>query len=212
MKRTWCKYNSCSLEKLEFELELLNKLWTNLEKNWAQPKDIEDVYRIYPLLDTTAILTRKIVTSNSKKDKKYKIEVIIPTNDKTIDTKNYVYPDEYKFFNGEKKEEFLADIVSVFMHGSEYTYMDTRKKIDTVNDFKIYIFVKTDILCQSCAEANLENPKTNKPNYKKTTQFIRYDDCTCGIYINIRSYINSILELIKDKKIKRSFEKQNSPL
>ena len=198
--RTWCKYGNCSLEKLEFELRILNKIWTNLEKNWEQPKDMEDVYRIYPLLDTTAALTRKMVTAcNGKKDEKYKVEVIEPSNKKNVDTANYLYPDEHKFFNGNKKEHLLADIVSTFLHGSDYVYMDTRKKLDDNSDFNIYIYVKTDILCQSCAEVNLENPKKNTKNFRKSIGLIRYDDCTCGQYINVRSYINSILELINDK-------------
>ena len=72
-KRTWCKYGSCSLEKLESESELLNKVWTKLENNWAEPKDIEDVYRVYPLLDTTAALARKILTSYGKKIQNLKL-------------------------------------------------------------------------------------------------------------------------------------------
>lgn len=199
-KRTWCKYGNCSLEKLEFELNILNKIWTGLENNWVQPKDIEDVYRIYPLLDTTAAIARKMSTSPDKnKDKKYKVEVVVPTNNKIVDTKNYLYSDEHKFFNGEKKEELLRNVASIFLHGSDYVYMDTRKNIPENNDIEIYVFVKTDMFCQSCAEANLEHPKTSKSNFRKTTGFVRYDDCICGKYINVRSYINSISKLIEDK-------------
>ena len=199
-KRTWCKYGNCSLEKLEFELEILHKMWTTLEENWEQPEDVEDLYRIYPLLDTTAAITRKMVVSaGGEKNKKYKVEVIKPTNRRTVDTTGYWYSDEHKFFNGEKSEDLLANVVSNFLHGSEYAYMDTRKTVGSNSDFKIYVFIKTDIFCPSCAAANLENPKKDKNNFRKTTSLIRYDDCTCGQYINVRSYINSIWELVKDK-------------
>jgi hypothetical protein len=197
--RNWCKYGSCSLEKLESELNVLNRIWTKLENNWAQPEDIEDVYRVYPLLDTTAAIARKMVTSFGNKNKKYSIEVIVPTNDRAVDTKSYLYSDEHKFFNGKEKEVPLSNITSVFLHGSEYVYMDTRKDISGNKDFKIYVFVKTDILCQSCAEANLKNPKPDKNNYRKTTEFVGYDDCVCGQYINVRSYVDSVTEFVKDK-------------
>lgn len=196
--RTWCKYWDCSLEKLEFELETLDKIWTNLEKDWETPKDIEDVYRIYPLLDTTAALARKMIVLYWNKNKTYKVEVINPTNDKDFDTKDYLYSDEHKFFNGNKKEELLANVVSTFLHGSGYVYMDTRKNSDD-NDFKIYVFVKTDRLCKNCAESNLEKVDTNKPNYRKTIWFVQYDDCICGEYINVRSYINAISKLVNDR-------------
>jgi hypothetical protein len=197
--RTWCKYGNCSLEKLESELIVLNEIWTSLENNWAHPKDIEDVYRIYPLLDTTAAIARKMVTSFGSKSKKYKVEVVVPTNDKKVNAESYLYSDEHKFFNGKAKEVSLGNVTSTFLHGSEYVYMDTRKYISDSNDFKIYVFVKTDILCQSCAEANLKNPKLGKNNYRKTTEYVGYDDCICGEYINVRSYINSMLELVTDK-------------
>lgn len=84
-KRTYCKYGNCSLEKLEIELKKLNNLWSNLENYWAKPKDIEDVYRIYPLLDTTAALSRKmLVKRNGKKDNKYRVKVVKPTNNKKL--------------------------------------------------------------------------------------------------------------------------------
>jgi hypothetical protein len=196
-ERTWCKYGNCSLEKLELELEILNKIWTNLEKNWAKPADIEDVYRIYPLLDTTAALARKMLTStNGKKNKKYQVEIIEPTNLRAVDTDQYLFPAEHQFYNGIKKKSLLADVVSTFLHGSEYVYMDTRKKTND-KKFEIYIYLRTDKLCPSCAESNLKNPKKNGINYRKTTAFTRYDDCTCGQYIDVRSYINSVFELIK---------------
>lgn len=199
-KRTWCKYGNCSLEKLESELSVLNKIWTNLENNWAQPKDIEDVYRVYPLLDTTASIARKMSTSpDKKKDKKYKVEVVLPTNNKIVDTKSYLYLGAHKFFNGKEKEELLSNVTSTFLHGTGYVYMDTRKDISNNNDYKIFVFVKTDKLCWSCAEANLENPKPDKNNYKKTTAYVGYTDCTCGTYINVRSYINVVLKLVADE-------------
>ena len=197
--RTWCKYGNCSLEKLEYELNILDETWTNLEKNWAKPKDIEDVYRIYPLLDTTAAIARKmIIRPGGKKDKQYKVDIILPGNDKIVDTSMYRYPDEHKFFNGKAKKELLGDIVSKFLHGSEYVYMDTRKLNDN-SDFKIYVFVKTDMLCKSCSEANLKNSQKDKINYKKTVSHIQYDDCTCGRYVDVRNYINSISKLLEDR-------------
>ncbi len=196
-KRTWCKYGDCSLEKLESEFNILNKIWTNLEKNWAQPEDAEDVFRVSPLLDTTAAIARKILVKNGKKNQNYKVEIVIPKNGKAIDTSDYLWADEHVFFNGEEKEELLANIVSTFLHGSEYVYMDTRK-ISSNSDLKIYVFVRTDILCQSCANANLKNPKKDKPNYRKDTSFIQYDDCTCGQYVSVRSYISSISKLLQD--------------
>lgn len=198
MTRTWCKYGNCSLEKLEVELSKLDELWTKLEKSWSKPEDIEDVYRIYPLLDTTAAIARKMLVKNNKKDEDYKVNIVIPKNEKTVDTAEYLFPDEYKFFNGEAKTELLANIVSTLLHGSEYAYMDTRKN-NIGNNFKIYVFVRTDKLCQSCAEANLENPNINKNNYRKTIEFVEYGDCVCGQYINVRSYIDAISELVRDK-------------
>lgn len=197
-KRTYCKYGNCSLEKLECELEILNHLWTKLEKNWASPEDIEDVYRIYPLLDTTAALARKMLVKNSKKSQQYKVEIVVPKNEKNVDTSNYSYSDEHSFFNGEEKKALLANIVSTFLHGSEYVYMDTRK-INNEVGYKIYVFVRTDKLCQSCADANLKKPKKDKPNYRKTTTFIQYDDCTCGQFIEVRSYISSISKLLDEE-------------
>lgn len=198
MTRTWCKYGSCSLEKLEVELKNLDELWTRLEKNWIKPEDIEDVYRIYPLLDTTAAIARKILVKNGKKHKKYEVEIVTPKNEKVVDTTAYLYPDEHKFFNGETKKELLANIVSTFLHGSEYVYMDTRK-VKNESPFKIYVFIRTDKLCQSCADANLEKPKKDKPNYRVTTSFIQYDDCICGQYVEVRSYISSMSKLLKDR-------------
>lgn len=197
MTRTWCKYGNCSLEKLEVELEKLDELWTKLEKNWNEPEDIEDIYRIYSLLDTTTAIARKILVKNGKKHKEYEVEIVIPKNEKIVDTTAYLYSDEHKFFNGETKKELLANIVSTFLHGSEYVYMDTRK-IKNESLFKIYVFVRTDKLCQSCADANLEKPKKDKPNYRVTTSFIQYDDCTCGQYVEVRSYISSMSKLLKD--------------
>lgn len=198
MARTWCKYGNCSLEKIEVELKKLDELWTKLEKNWSNPEDIEDVYRIYPLLDTTAALARKMLIKNSKENPQYKVEIVVPKNEGNIDTSNYLYPDEHSFFNGEEKKELLANIVSIFLHGAEYVYMDTRK-INDGSNFKIYVFVRTDKLCQSCADANLKKPRNDKPNYRKTTSFIQYDDCTCGQYIEVRSYISSMSKLLDDE-------------
>lgn len=202
-KRTWCKYGDCSLENLEIEVTKLDKLWSKLEKNWSRPEDVEDVYRVYPLLDTTAALARKKLVVYGDKKKSYTVEVIIPTNEKTIDTSKYIYNDEHKFFNGNPKEELLANIVSTFLHGSEYVYMDTRKRSDQKDGYKIYVFVKTDKLCTSCAEGNLDNPK-EKINYRKTLSFVTYDDCVCGQYIEVRSYIDAIKQLVHQEISSRS--------
>lgn len=142
--RTRCKYGNCSLEKLEFEFNLLNIIWTNLEKNWAEPKDIEDVYRIYPLLDTTAALARKMLTSHGVKKKKYKVEIVKPTSRRTFDTTSYFYSGEHDFFNGNKEQWPLADVVSTCLHGSGYVYMDTRKSYYDKKGFSIYVFIETD--------------------------------------------------------------------
>ncbi len=142
--RTWCKYGNCSLEKLEFEFNLLNKIWTNLEENWAQPEDIEDVYRIYPLLDTTAALARKMLIYHGEKKKKYKVEIVKPTSRRTFDTTDYFYSGEHDFFNGNKEQCPLADVVSTCLHGSGYVYMDTRKNFDDKKGFSIYVLIETD--------------------------------------------------------------------
>ncbi|MBU0999056.1 hypothetical protein KKG24_01980 [Patescibacteria group bacterium] len=166
-ERTWCKYGDCDLAKLESEFEILSKTWANLEKKWAEPDDMEDVYRIYPLLDTTAALARKRLTdSNGKKNPKYTVEVVIPSEKRTVDTSEFLYSDEHDFFNGDKKECLLADIVSTCLHGSGYVYMDTRKNFHDSSGFEIYVFIETDWRAE---------------------------------YINVRSYINSISELIKDE-------------
>lgn len=198
-KRTWCKYGDCSLEKLEIELEKLDELWSKLEKTWNNPEDIEDVYRVYPLLDITAALARKKLIIYGVKNEKYKVRVIMPTNMKAVDTTNYLYDHNHKFFNGDSKKELLADVVSTFLHASEYVYMDTRKQVDQRNNFNIYVFIKTDCICESCAEKNMENYKKDKINYRKTLQFIVYDDCICGKYVEVRSYINAIKYLLSDK-------------
>lgn len=198
-KRTWCKYGDCSLENLEIEITKLDQLWSKLEKDWNRPEDIEDVYRIYPLLDTTATLARKKLVIYSNKNKNYTVEVVVPTNKKTIDTSKYIYSDEHKFFNGNSKKELLANVVSTFLHGSEYVYMDTRMRSDQKDGYKIYVFVKTDKLCASCAEANLDNPKKDKINYRKTLSFVTFSDCVCGEYIEIRSYIDAIKQLAQSK-------------
>ena len=176
----------------------LDELWTKLEKTWSNPEDIEDVYRIYPLLDTVSAISRKMLINNGVKDKKYKVDIVIPTNRKNIDTTKYLYCDEHKFFNGNNKKESLANIVSTFLHASEYVYIDTRKNTED-KDIKIYVFIKTDKLCRSCADANLDEPKSDKPNYRITTSFTRYSDCTCGRYVEVRSLIDSLNQLLADK-------------
>lgn len=197
LTRTWCKYGDCSLEKLEIELNGLDDLWVGLENNWSNPKDLEDIYRIYPLLDTVSALSRKRLIVNGTKNSNYKVNVVIPTNNKKVKTANYLFSDEHKFFNGQYKQKLLADVVSTFLHASEYVYMDTRKKIGGSN-FKIYVFVRTDKLCPSCANANLEKININKLNYRTTASFIQYEDCICGQYVELRSFINAIKCLLND--------------
>lgn len=165
-KRTYCKYGDCDLEKLEFELKTLNKIWSELEKNWAVPNDYEDVYRIYPLLDTTAALARKRLIDNGLKNFKYKVKTVIPSNKRNIDTSKYFFSGEHDFFNGTEKECLLADIVSTCLHGSHYVYMDTRKEFHDKDDFEIYVFIETDLREE---------------------------------YINVRSYIDSMYELLADE-------------
>ncbi|MBI5421779.1 hypothetical protein HZA44_01445 [Candidatus Peregrinibacteria bacterium] len=142
--RTWCKYGDCELEKLESEFEILNKIWSGLEEKWAEPDDIEDVYRIYPLLDTTAALARKWLIKNGIKNPKYKVEIVVPSAKREVDTSDYLFPDEHDFFNGDKEERPLADIVSTCLHGSSYVYMDTRKNFHDRDGFEIYVFIETD--------------------------------------------------------------------
>ena len=142
--RTWCKYGDCDLEKLESELETLNNIWADLEENWAAPIDHEDVYRIYPLLDTTAALARKRLTNRGTKNTKYKVKIVVPTDKREVDTSGYLFSDEHDFFNGIKKECLLADVVSTCLHGSEYVYMDTRKEFHDKDGFDIYVFIETD--------------------------------------------------------------------
>lgn len=165
-ERTSCRYGDCDLEKLEDEFKILNKIWSGLEDNWSEPEDIEDVYRIYPLLDTTATLARKRLNHHGANRAKYKVEIVVPSAEQNIDTSEYFYPDQHDFFNGEKKECLLADVVSTFLHASEYVYMDTRKDFHDNTDLKIYVFIGTD--------------RRNQ-------------------YINVRSYIDAISELIKDE-------------
>ncbi len=165
-ERTWCKYGDCDLEKLESELEILNKIWTDLESNWADPIDHEDVYRIYPLLDTTAALTRKRLNHFDANRKKYEVEIIKPSNERVVDTSEYLYSDEHDFFNGKKRKYLLASVVSTCLHGSDYVYMDTRKKDDSKSEYEIYVFIETDQRSE---------------------------------YINVRSYINAISELVADE-------------
>lgn len=71
--------------------------------------------------------------------------------------------------------------------------MDTRKQFEDVK-FEIYVFIKTDHICENCKKINSQNSK-----YRETTEFIESDGCICGQYVNVRSYINSLLELVKDK-------------
>jgi hypothetical protein len=193
IERTYCKYGDCSLEKLESELYLLEKIWLSLKDNWSSLLDYEDLYRIYPLLDTTAALARKKVINCQKKDKNYKCEIRRPSSKKEIEKSNYKLE---KFLNSTKEEILLADIVSVFLHSSDYEYIDNgREKLK--DNYEIHLHVKTDKLCENCIK---ENKNVIRKIYKKEGCFTTYIDCTCGIYVDIGSYIKSMKELLNNKK------------
>ena len=87
--------------------------------------------------------------------------------------------------------------------------MDTRTL--TNEDYDIYVLIKTDQICYSCAESNLENPKIDNTNYRKSNSFVRYDDCICGKFVNVRTYIEALLELINDR-IKKQITGTNQKL
>lgn len=196
--RTSCKYWDCHLEKLEIEINSLDNLWIKLERNRNIPEDYEDLYRVYPLLDTTAALVRKMLIGHWSKNKKYTVKTIKPSNLHVVDTLQYLYSDNKKFFNGRKETYLLANIVSAILHTASYEYMDNRKKIeDTI--FSIYLYLQTDEICDSCAKINLDNPKIPWKNFRKSVWFMRSEDCTCGRYLEIRSYIDSVLKLIKHR-------------
>jgi len=173
---------------------LLEKIWLSLKDNWSSLLDYEDLYRIYPLLDTTAALVRKKIINCQKKDKNYKCEIRKPSSEKEIEKTNYKLE---KFLNSTKEEILLADIVSVFLHSSDYEYIDNgREKLK--DNYEIHLYVKTDKLCESCIN---ENKNAGKNGYRRKGCFITYIDCTCGIYVDIGSYIKSIKEFLNNKKL-----------
>ncbi len=143
-KKTYCKYGDCDLEKLESELIILDQIWSELEENWAVPNDYEDVYRIYPLLDTTAALSRKRLNHFGADRKKYQVMIVKPSTRLKVDTSKYFYSNEPTFFNGKRETCLLADVVSTILHGSNYVYMDTRKIFNDKEDFEIYVYIETD--------------------------------------------------------------------
>ena len=149
-RRTWCKYGDCILEKLENEFIELKRIWTELEENWSDPIDYEDLYRVYPLLDTTAALTRKRLSYVKERWSKYKIEIIKPAtleeiaSMEQIDTSEYFYSDEDDFYYGKREIKQLGLVVSTFLHADRYTYKDTRKDFEGKLDFNIYLKISTD--------------------------------------------------------------------
>gem|GEM_PF-4659881 len=115
------------------------------------------MYRIYPLLDTTAALARKMITGNGSKNTEYTVKTIKPTNLDQVNTAKYLYSGEKKFFNGIKETYLLANIVSMILHTTSYGYIDNRKNLEE-SDFLIYLYLQTDEICDPCSHINLKNP------------------------------------------------------
>ena len=187
------------IEKLNKEYNELRLLWNKLKAEWEKPSDWEDLYRVYPLLTTTAAIARKYI--HWDKSLNNEVKVIKPSLETNIDTSDYLNSDEKSFFNGVKENKKFTEVAGLFLHQIEYNYMDDRKSDGKItNNTTIYIYVRSDILCKSCALVNNGEYKEGKKNYKKTTAFVKYPDCTCGIYVNIDSYLDSIEQLINKKK------------
>lgn len=184
-------------EKLKSEYTELIALWKKIKDNWEKKSlDSEDLYRIYPFLTTTAAISRKYIHWN--KDLNFEISIVEPSLKTGVDTSIYLYYDETKFFNGYKKTLPLYDVTSSLLHQIEFSYMDNRK-IDgkMTTDTEIYLFARSDKLCESCALTNNGEYRGNGKDFKKTVMHIEYSDCLCGYYMNIDSYLNNIEKLIK---------------
>lgn len=181
--------------KLKKELLELDTLWTKLEKEWEHPMDWEDLYKMYPLFITTATIARFY----SRNKKGYNISTIKWSLKDNTDTSNYYYSDEKRFFNGQKELKPLCEIAGLFLHQTECVYIDTRKSDwRMTKNTQIYLYIKTDIICESCALANNGSFNNKWKNYRKTIGFVTYDDCLCGLYIEVRDYIDTISRLISD--------------
>jgi len=188
------------LEKLTQEYESLKSLYNKLVKEWGHPSDFEDLYKVYPLLTVTGALARKYLQWDKKLS--YLVDVIKPKLG-DMDTSEFLYYDEKTFFNGEKTQVPLSSVTSMFLHQYEYGYMDDRKLSGKMTPkVSIYLFITTDILCESCALANNGKYKAGKNNFRKTTSFIGYSDCTCGYYVNFKSYLQALEQMIKEKHLK----------
>lgn len=189
------------MEKLKQEYKALEVLWDKLTEEWEQPSDYEDLYRIYPLLTTTGAIVRKYISWH--KNLNLNVSIVKPSLDTSVDTSEYLYYDEKTFFNGEKKNESLWQVASTFLHQTEYVYMDDRKSDGKVTDStNIYLYVKSDRICKSCALANNGELRKNGNDYQKKGSFISYSDCLCGYYINMKSYMRAIKDLINECDIK----------
>ncbi len=187
------------IEKLKDELASLGFLWNKLKSEWEKPSDFEDIYRVYPFLTTTAAIARKYIHWNKNLD--FSVRVIEPSFETDIDTSEYFYYDEKSFFNGINKDTPISRIAGLFLHQREYGYMDDRKSDGKMTgDVTIYVYAKSDVLCKSCSLVNNGEYKDNGNNYRKTTSFVGYSDCTCGLYINIDSYIETVNKIATKNK------------
>jgi hypothetical protein len=184
------------LEKLKQEYTAFTVLWNKVKSEWIQPSDWEDLYRVYPYLTTTAAIARKY--SVWDKDLDFAVKVIEPIAVGEVDTSIFFYCDEKSFFNGRAIDLPLSKVASVFLHQSEFCYMDNRKSDGVMSSqVSIYIYARSDILCKSCSLANSGEYKENGQNLKQRTASVSYPDCTCGYYIDIDSYLVSINKIIK---------------
>ena len=185
------------IEKLKIEYESLRILWNKLKFEWVHLSDSEDLYRVYPLLTTTSAIARKYIYWD--KDMDLKVKIIKPSFTTDTNTSEYLYFDEKSFLNGEKEELSLSTIAGLFLHQNKYAYVDDRKKDGKMGEtITIYIHVKTDILCKSCAIANNGKYEERRRNFNKSQSYVSYPDCTCGYYINIDSYLEGIKNIINN--------------
>lgn len=190
---------SYELEKLNKEHKELKLLWDKLKSEWVKPSDFEDLYRVYPLLTTTAAIARKFIYWDKSLD--FPVKVVEPSSLDEVDTSEYYYNNEKSFFNGIEKTVSLSSVAGLILHQKEYGYMDNRKDLGEMSeDVIIYIHIKSDLLCKSCSLANNGKYEENGKNYRKTTSFITYSDCTCGFYVDIDTYLNAIDKIISTKK------------
>jgi hypothetical protein len=191
------------MEKLKEEFNQLNTIWKRLYEHWEKPLDFEDLYRIYPYFSTVSALIRQYSQWSSTNENMKKVKAIKPSDEEIVNTSKYCNYDEHTFFNG--KEIFLPmdKVASLFLHRHQCSYMDDRL-IDgkMKSDTNIFLYISTDDQCRSCVEGNGGKYKENRMNLRKTSSYVGYSDCTCGYYIHIQSYIDSIDNFIRQKNIK----------